>query len=305
MKVLVSGGTGLVGRYVVEELLAAGYQVIVGGRRAPHPRLFSRPVEFAALSLDPDKDQIDVFDDAYFFVHAAFSHVPGKYRGGEGDDPKSFQKLNLDGTVRLFEAAKRAGTRRCIFLSSRAAYGDHPPGTELAETMLAEPETLYGRVKLDAERALAHLTAPGFGGVSLRATGVYGELRPNKWDGLIADYLAGRPVAARAGTEVHGRDVGRAVRLMLEMESNRISGEVFNVSDISVDTNDILSPIRRETGCRHALPTRVDRAMLTSMSTAKIRALGWAPGGTALFEKTMQRLAAGLQRSPGHRSTQV
>ena len=296
MKVLVSGGTGLVGRYVVEELLAAGYQVIVGGRRAPHPRLFSRPVEFAALSLDPDKDQIDVFDDAYFFVHAAFSHVPGKYRGGEGDDPKSFQKLNLDGTVRLFEAAKRAGTRRCVFVSSRAAYGDHPPGTELAEAMLAEPETLYGRVKLDAERALAHLAAPGFAGVSLRATGVYGELFPNKWDDLIADYLAGRPGAARAGTEVHGRDVGRAVRLMLEMESNRISGEVFNVSDISVDTNDILSPIRRETGCRHALPAPGDRTMLTPMSTAKIRALGWAPGGTALFEETMQRLAAGLQR---------
>ncbi|PDT16469.1 UDP-glucose 4-epimerase [Rhizobium sp. J15] len=296
MKVLVSGGTGLVGRYVVEELLAAGYQVIVGGRRAPHPRLFSRPVEFAALSLDPDKDQIDVFDDAYFFVHAAFSHVPGKYRGGEGDDPKSFQKLNLDGTVRLFEAAKRAGTRRCVFLSSRAAYGDHPPGTELAEAMLTEPETLYGRVKLDAERALAHLAAPGFAGVSLRATGVYGDLFPNKWDDLIADYLAGRPVAARAGTEVHGRDLGRAVRLMLEMESNRISGEVFNVSDISVDTNDILSPIRRKTGCRHALPAPADRTMLTPMSTAKIRALGWAPGGTALFEETMQRLAAGLQR---------
>ncbi|OWV81570.1 UDP-glucose 4-epimerase [Rhizobium sp. R634] len=297
MKVLVSGGTGLVGRYVVEELLAAGYQVIVGGRRAPHPRLFSRPVEFAALSLDPDKDQIDIFDDAYFFVHAAFSHVPGKYRGGEGDDPKSFQKLNLDGTVRLFEAAKRAGTRRCVFLSSRAAYGDHPPGTELAEAMLTEPETLYGRVKLDAERALAHLAAPGFAGVSLRATGVYGDLFPNKWDGLIADYLAGRPAAVRAGTEVHGRDLGRAVRLMLEMESNRISGEVFNVSDISVDTNDILSPIRRKTGCRHALPAPADRAMLNPMSTAKIRALGWAPGGTALFEETMQRLAAGLPES--------
>lgn len=305
MKVLVSGGTGLVGRYVVEELLAAGYQVIVGGRRAPAPRLFSRPVEFAALSLDPEKDQIDVFDDAYFFVHAAFSHVPGKYRGGEGDDPKTFQKLNLDGTVRLFEAAKRAGTRRCVFLSSRAAYGDHPPGTELAETMMAEPETLYGRVKLDAERALADLAAPGFSGVSLRATGVYGDLFPNKWDGLIADYLAGRPVAARAGTEVHGRDLGRAVRLMLETESTRISGEIFNVSDISVDMNDILSPIRRETDCRYALPAPADGTALNPMSTAKIRALGWSPGGSPLFEETMRRLAAELPESLRHRSTQV
>ncbi|OWV87020.1 UDP-glucose 4-epimerase [Rhizobium sp. R635] len=304
MKVLVSGGTGLVGRYVVEELLAAGYQVIVGGRRAPMPRLFSRPVEFAALSLDPDKDQIDIFDDAYFFVHAAFSHVPGKYRDGEGNDPKTFQKLNLDGTVRLFEAAKRAGTRRCVFLSSRATYGDHPPGTELAETMMTEPQTLYGRVKLDAERALADLAAPGFAGVSLRATGVYGDFFPNKWEGLIADYLAGRPVAARAGTEVHGRDLGRAVRLMLETESTRISGEIFNVSDISVDTNDILSPIRRETGCRYALPAPADGTALNPMSTAKIRALGWSPGGAPLFEETMRRLAAQLPASP-HRSTQV
>ncbi|RUM09162.1 NAD-dependent epimerase/dehydratase family protein [Rhizobium chutanense] len=297
MKVLVSGGTGLVGRYIVEELLTAGYQVIVGGRRAPHPRLFSRAVEFAALSLDPDKDQIDIFDDAYFFVHAAFSHVPGKYRGGEGDDPKTFQRLNLDGTVRLFEAAKRAGTRRCIFLSSRAAYGEHAGGSELTETMLAKPETLYGQVKLDAERALAHLSTPGFAGVSLRATGIYGDFSPNKWDGLIADYLAGRPVASRVGTEVHGRDLGRAVRLMLETESNRISGEIFNVSDISVDTSDILSFIRRETGCRHALPAPADKAALTAMSTAKIRALGWVPGGTPLFEETMRRLAVAQPQS--------
>ncbi|MGO7216275.1 UDP-glucose 4-epimerase, partial [Rhizobium ruizarguesonis] len=84
-------------------------------------------------------------------------------------------------------------------------------------------------------------------GVSLRPTGVYGDLSPNNWDGLIADYLAGRPVVARLGTEGHGRDLGRAVRLMLETESTRISGEVFHVSDISVDTRDILSPVQRVT----------------------------------------------------------
>ncbi|MBB2682035.1 UNVERIFIED_ORG: nucleoside-diphosphate-sugar epimerase [Rhizobium esperanzae] len=304
MKVLVSGGTGLVGRYVVEELLTTGYQVIVGGRRAPHPRLFSRPVEFAALSLDPDQDQIDVFDDAYFFVHAAFSHIPGKYRGGEGDDPKSFHRLNLDGTVRLFEAAKRAGTRRCVFLSSRAVYGEHLAGTELTETLLPKPETLYGQIKLDAEGALTHLSTPGFAGVSLRATGIYGDLSPNKWDGLIDDYCGGRPVAPRAGTEVHGRDLGRAVRLMLETESTRISGEIFNVSDIVVDTRDILAPIRRETGCRHALPAPADSTALNPMSTAKIRALGWMPGGTLLFDETMRRLAAALPTPAARESTQ-
>lgn len=304
MKVLVAGATGLVGHYIVEELLSAGYQVIVGGRHAPLPRLFSRPVDFAPLSLDPDEDDIGAFDDAYFFVHAAFSHVEGKYRGGEGDDPQAFRRLNLDGTVKLFEEAKRAGTRRCVFISSRAAYGEHVPGTELFETMPSAPETLYGKVKLDAERTLAHLSGPGFAGASLRATGVYGDGSPNKWDGLIDAYLGGEPILPRAGTEVHGRDLGRAVRLMLETESARISGEVFNISDIAVDTRDILSSIRQYADCPFPPPEAADKTRLCAMNTDRIRALGWNPGGFPLFEQTMQQLA-GKRTVPRPSSAQV
>ncbi|MCQ1800292.1 NAD(P)-dependent oxidoreductase, partial [Neorhizobium galegae] len=241
MKVLVSGGTGLVGRYIVEGLLDAGYQVIVGGRTPPAPDFFSKPVEFAPLSLDPALDQIEAFDEAYFFVHAAFDHLPGKYRGGEGDDPGRFRWLNLDGTVKLFETARKAGTRRAVFLSSRAVYDGQPAGAVLDEDMVLEPGSLYGEIKLSAERALAHLSAPGFATSSLRLTGVYGNLRPNKWDALFSDYLAGRPVPSRAATEIHGRDVAAAVRLMLETETGKIAGQVFNASDILTDTREILS----------------------------------------------------------------
>ena len=146
MKVLVSGGTGLVGRYIVEELLAAGYSVIVGARRPPMPGLFSRPVDFVPLSLDPDSDQIDAFDDAYFFVHAAFAHVPGRYRGGEGDDPEGFRRLNLDGTVRLFETARRTGTLgswrlRQIASCPRSSGGRDSPG----QKWIGSASSTFGR----------------------------------------------------------------------------------------------------------------------------------------------------------------
>ncbi len=297
MKVLVSGGTGLVGRYVVEDLLAAGYAVAVGGRRRPQPGLFSMPVDFVPLTLDPDEDQRHIFDDAYFFVHAAFSHVAGRYRGGEGDDPEGFRRLNLDGTVRLFETAQRAGIRRCVFLSSRAVYGDRLAGERLGETTDAAPNTLYGQMKLDAERALFTLDAPGFTTVSLRATGVYGDLTPNKWDDLFADYLSGRPVPSRAGTEVHGRDLARAVRLMLETEAARIDREIFNVSDILTETHEILRLLQEETGCPHALPAPAPRGVVSAMDTAKIQALGWTGGGKALLRQTIRKLAAGLPKT--------
>lgn len=295
MRVLVSGGTGLVGRYIVEDLLSAGYQVTVGGRHAPSPGLFSHPVQFVPLSLDPGLDQVTSFDETYFFVHAAFDHLPGKYRGGEGGDPDGFRRFNLEGSVKLFETARRAGTRRAVFLSSRAVYGEQSASTVLTETMTPKPETLYGQVKLDAERALAALAAPGFATASLRLTGVYGDLRPNKWDDLFADYLAGRPVSSRAGTEVHGRDAARAVRLMLEVESARISGETFNVSDILSDTHDILTVIRRETACPHPLPASADHASMNAMATGKIAALGWTGGGLELLEETLSALARDLR----------
>jgi nucleoside-diphosphate-sugar epimerase len=294
MKVFVSGGTGLVGRYIVEDLLAAGYSVIVGGRNRPDSGFFSKPVTFLPMTLDPREDQSYLFDDAYFFVHAAFSHIPGKYRGGEGDDPAEFRRLNLDGTIKLFETAQRAGIRRCVFISSRAVYGDRLAGEVLCESTKPTPNTLYGQVKLDAERALLTLAAPGFAPVILRATGIYGDLSPNKWDDLFADYLGGRSVSARAGTEVHGRDLARAVRMMLETETGRIDREIFNVSDMLTETHEILKLLQQETDCPNALPAPAPEGIVSEMDTAKIRALGWTTGGEELLRATIRMLASKL-----------
>ncbi|ENN87301.1 sulfolipid biosynthesis protein [Rhizobium freirei PRF 81] len=291
MKVLLSGGTGLVGRYIAEELLAAGYKIAIGGRNAPPAGFFSRPVPFVPLSLDPAETQSHAFDDAYVFVHAALSHIPGKYRGGEGEDPEGFRRLNLDGTVKLFETARKAGIRRCVFLSSRAVYGEGIAGEELTEAAKPMPNTLYGEIKHDAEHALFSLSAPGFATTSLRATGVYGDLRPNKWDDLFDDYLSGKPVPSRAGTEVHGRDLGRAVRLLLETEAGRIDGEAFNLSDMLTDTREILGYLQQALDCPHPLPAQTREDAAGIMNTAKIRALGWQGGGKALLKQTIETLA--------------
>ena len=295
MKVLVSGGKGLVGRYVVEALLSGGYDVIVGGRSPPAAGYFSRPVAFRSLSLDPQHDPIDAFDDAYHLVHAAFDHQPGKYRGGEGDDPVRFRRLNLDGTVRLFDAARRAGVRRVVFLSSRAVYDGIAPEEPLVETAELHPKSLYGEVKLLAERVLADMSGSGFAGSSLRLTGVYGDLRPNKWDEMFANYLSGGAVPVRAGSEVHGRDVGQAVRLMLEGDTARVCGEAFNVSDVVTDTHEILATLKMATGSPHPLPVPADKTLVAEMATDKIRALGWMPGGKERLEATVRSLADSLR----------
>lgn len=292
-RVLVSGGTGFVGRFIVEHLLASGYKLTVGGRTPPAASFFSRPVAYLPLCLDPDRNQIAAFDDVYCFVHAAFDHIEGRYRGGEGDDPTGFRRANLHGSVRLFEEARTAGVRRSVFLSSRAVYGK-TSSPVLDEATKPEPDTLYGEVKLAAENALKSLTSPGFVTTSLRVTGVYGPAgsgRSHKWSRLFADYLDGRPVPPRIGTEVHGDDVAQAVRLMLETDAAKVSGMVFNVSDVLTDNREILAVLQSAIGCPHALPPTADPNGFKEMSTDKMRALGWSPGGSDRLAATIRGFA--------------
>ncbi|MFB2553438.1 NAD-dependent epimerase/dehydratase family protein [Ensifer soli] len=300
-RVLVTGGTGFVGRFIVEDLLANGYAVTVACRTPPASGLFSKPVAFLPMTLDADSDPIDLFSSAYYLVHAALDHLPGRYRGGEGDDPAGFHARNLDGTARLFEAAKDAGVRRCVFLSSRAVYGPQSGDDALAETMPCRPDTDYGRVKLQGERLLQALCGHGFVTASLRVTGVYGAARPgqpHKWQELFDTYRAGRDVPVRIGTEVHGRDVAAAVRLMLAADPMRVSGESFNVADVVADTREILAPVKEETGCPHPLPEAARRAGARPVDTAKLRALGWQPGGRSLFDATLRDLVRALRAAP-------
>lgn len=292
MTVLVSGGTGYVGRFIVEALLISARKVRVMGRTPPASGFFSAPVEFVEGSLDPARDRSAAFADIRHFIHAAFDHAPGQYRGGEGDDPATFRRRNFDGSVALFEAAKRARVKRAIFLSSRAVYGVQPSGAMLTEDTEPHPDTLYGDVKLEAERALAALSDDHFSGVSLRGTGVYGPAgrgQQHKWAELFRDYLEGRTIAPRRATEVHGGDVAAAVLLVLDVPA---VPPVLNVSDIVVDRRDLLALVQEITGCPHPLP-QASSEPLNEMTTGRLRAMGWRPGGMDLLRRSVPALLEG------------
>lgn len=266
MKVGVTGATGLVGRFITEALLAAGHDVTVLGRRPV------KGARFQPFTLgDAPRLQADVL------VHAAFSHEPGRYRGGEGDDPEGFRTANLEGSLRLLDGF---GGRK-IFLSTRAVYGDHPAGTILTEDLAIRPDTLYGEVKAEVE---GHAT------VSLRATGVYGPGIGHKWQGLFGDFLAGRPISCRVATEVHGADLAAAVLMLLERGQG-----IFNLSDLLLDRRDLLAEVAVITGCTHDLPQRADASFVSVMDCGKLLSLGWQPGG---WGRLISSLPALLQSVP-------
>lgn len=293
MKVLVTGGAGTAGRFIVEALLAAGHSVAVTGRTKPDADYFSAPVDFISCDLEPANASPNLFEEVGGFVHAAFHHVAGRYRGGEGDDPETFRRLNVEGSLALFDAANSAGVSRAAFLSSRAVYGVQPPGTILTEDTEPHPDTLYGEAKLEVERGIAAMASDRFLPVSLRVTGIYGPAGPgreHKWASLFADFDAGRQIVPRVGTEVHGNDLASAVRLMLEHDAKTIRaaapGLVFNVSDILLDRRDLLAEYARRTGSDRPLPDAADASAYNAMDCARLKSLGWTPNGLLHLEGT-------------------
>lgn len=265
--IALTGTTGIAG-----EALAPLADLTLG--RRPMPGKPHRAFDLTGPA--PDLSGVDTL------IHAAFSHLPGKYRGGEGDDPTGFLTANREGTQRLFDAAARQGVKRVIFLSSRAVFDGLPPGTDLPEDRAADPQSLYGQAKLAAETHLATLPLTG---LSLRATGLYGPGRAHKWRDLFADYRAGKTIAPRRATEVHTADLAQAVRLLLTAST---PGPV-HLSDILLDRHDLLAEVQRLTACPHPLPAKSSTAV-SQLRCARLASLGWTPGGTALLHRTLASL---------------
>lgn len=291
LRIALTGATGLAGYPIARALLGAGHRITSLGRRAPGlPGVAHLRWELGAPV--PDLSGHDAL------IHAALSHLPGRYRGGEGDDPEGFRARNLGGSLALWQAAAQAGVARVIFISSRAAYGTWPPGTALREDMAPRSGPLYGEVKRAAEDALAAL-GPGTTGISLRATGLYGPPPPgraHKWQDLFEAFAAGQPVTPRAGTELHHDDLAAAILLLLSAPPVVLAPGLFNLSDFILDRRDLLQGWREVTGVTGPLPARADAAALCPMDCTRMRALGWQPRGPAGLIPALRQIAGRMAR---------
>lgn len=272
MKIALTGASGLVGRWIARAALQAGHEI----DPLPGWRL-GQPIDIKG------KDAL---------IHAAFQHIPGRYRGGEGDDPQGFIRANLDGSLDLFRAARAQTVPRVLFLSSRAVHDGHPAGMALPDGLSPAPTSLYGQVKARAEAALFHMAGPDFRTASLRPTGVYGPGLPQKWAGLIGAFLSGTTPDPAVSTEVHGADLGRAALAVLQ---DPAMSDSYNVSDLVLDRRDLLALVARIADCRTPLPAPADARALRVPLCDRLNALGWMPGGLVQLQHDLAVIVAEIQ----------
>ena len=287
MRALVTGGAGFIGSHVVDTLLREGWTVrVLDNLSTGHRRnIVEKRVEFsegdirdAALVAKATRDV-----DAVFHLAAHIGNIKSLA------EPVTDSEINAGGTVTVLEAASRNGTRRFVYSSSAAIFGELE-GTVIGEEHPQRPTSPYGVSKLAGEKYalcyghLSHMVV-----VCLRYFNVYGvNQRYDAYGNVIPIFAqrlhTGQPLTVygdggQTRDFVNAKDVARA-NLLAATKAQR-SG-VYNVGCGESITVNLLAELVQETsGIRTTVqyaPPRAGEVLHCKADIRKLREeLGFVP----------------------------
>ncbi len=240
MHVLVTGGAGYVGCWLVPELVRRGHTVRVFDRmcfgEAPLTSLkLGAKCEIVSGDIRRFEQYPDVLKGIQGIVHLA----------GLANDPScdlhphlTFD-VNIEGTRKLAERAAAAGIRRFVLASSCSVYGKGVFDV-LDEDSPLNPVSAYAESKIEAEKIVCGLIDQGLQPVISRAATVFGWSPRMRFDLAINIMTAtavrkGQVNVLGGGKQwrpfIHVQDMARLFADFLELPAEKVAGQVFNVGD--------------------------------------------------------------------------
>jgi len=274
MRVLVTGGSGFLGSYVVSALREAGHSVVIFDIQSPNSGDYIRGDLTSLDDLLIGTQGIDAVCHlaAVGDVYLAF------------DKPYLAAELNVVGTANLMEACLRNQVAKVVYASTWEVYGE-PCYQPIDEAHPCNPDHPYNITKLAGERiALSYDRLKGVPTLCLRLGTAYGtRMRPNSvFCIFIARALRGEPLVIKGSGEqsrqfTHARDISYAFRCALE---SAVSGEVFNiVSPESISIRQLAEMVaeRIPTSITYEEAREGDIASALVSSEKARLALGWEP----------------------------
>ena len=287
-RVLVTGGSGFIGRRVVRALMDEGADVTVADKR-PFPgvgahgaRTHGREVRTVIGDLcDPAVVAEAVRPGTDVIIHlAAVTRVLPSI-----EDPAGTHRVNVDATASLLEQARIRGVGTFVFASTNAVAGDVGRAI-IGEQIPLRPLTPYGATKAAAEMLVgAYAACYGMTGCSLRFSNVYGPGMQEK-DSFVPRLMR----AARDGTGVQVYGDGTQVRDLVHVDDivagmflawrAGFSGPLILGAGESVSVNDMVEAARGVTGSEipvQNVPAKPGEMPAVILDVSAARALGYEP----------------------------
>ena len=290
MKTLVTGANGFVGAAVVRELVAADRPVRALVRATSDCRnLEALPVEIVRGDLNEPESLRDAVDGCRFVMHVA-----ADYRLW-APDSQSMYETNVQGSVRMIEAAAASGVERMVYTSSVAVLGsraDGGPADEETPVTLADMIGPYKRSKFLAEQAVRERAAElRFPVVTVNPSTPIGpgDVKPTPTGRIIVDAANGRiPAFLDTGLNiVHVDDVARGH--LIALDNGRV-GERYILGGTDMSLREILETIAALTG-RRAPRIRLPRRAAHALAVCA-EAVATVTGAEPLVSRDAVRMSA-------------
>lgn len=235
MKVLVTGGSGYVGSYVVQALIRSGHEVISLSRRNPQPHA-TKNFKIDLSNEQSVKTISDNLERCDAIVHAAAAISHKDWQG-------ELTTVNCAGTQGIFQLAAQWKISRFIYLSSISVLGT-PRVIPIDELHPVKPASIYSASKLFGEYLTNILyEIYGIPSLSLRLTSPVGPFSPKNriFSTFVANALRGEPLkligqGGRRQNYVDVRDVADLISKSLECSVSGVvnAGGSESISNVSL-----------------------------------------------------------------------
>lgn len=284
---LVTGGAGFIGSHLVERLLKDGHRVIVldnfsTGRRENLVHLKeNKNLSIVKIDISVGGKKLEkCFKgiDWVFHLAALADIVPSIVA------PLDYHRANVDGTVNIIEASRKAGIKRFIYAASSSCYGI-PDIYPTPETAPIRPQYPYALTKNVGEQYVLHwgeiyklpvisLRLFNVYGPKSRTSGTYGAV----FGTFLAQKLAGKPFTV-VGDGRQRRDftfVADVVSAIITAAKSDVTNEIFNVgSGTTYSVNRLVELLGGEVTHIPKRPGEPDCTLADIRKIKKI--LGWQP----------------------------
>ncbi len=296
MRIAITGATGFLGRYIVRRLATQGHVCHCWYRPGSDRGGFEAVtdhIEWLGGDLTDAESIQTLVSGCDAVVHAALDRPGAGFRGAEGNVTR-FVERNVLGTIRLIEAARRAGAARFVFISTCAVHEKILEDRNLDEAHPLWPASHYGAHKAAIEKFVhSYGLGQGYDICALRPTGIYGTARPiqnSKWFDLVQAVKRGQRITrAYGGKEVHVADVAKAVEILLTADG--VAGQSYNCYDMYIADQDVAEIAKQITGSNSFIE-QLNKGPKHQIDTSKLRALGMTFGGRAILEETVGQFAS-------------
>ena len=233
--VLITGAGGYIGANVFHDLNsnANPSHVVAGLRNHQSAERLAEALNLPDLEfrIADLSEQTWSLDGINTVVHAAALRPIFK-----GDDTE-FYRINVDGTRRLLEAAKNAGIKRFVFLSTQGVYGHGRP-LLWQESLPPAPDDIYSTTKVIGEQLCRGFAGPDFQVIILRVARIFGQgflMRPNELPHKFAALTArGEAMTITGGGTLradllHIRDLSQAIHKVVSQVLPSSPLQVYNI----------------------------------------------------------------------------